>query len=117
MISDGVKTEGSLTTLLDELKSQDIAVDVFPVDYEYANEVWIERLELPRNVKMGESYEASVILSSLRAGEAVLLPNNGFESTAMHSVFCAADTTTYAVSLAVRGTRPVEPALSRITGQ
>ena len=77
LISDGVQTEGALSGVLDDLKSRQIPVDVFKVGYQYDDEVWVERLELPRNVKVGETYEASVIVSSLRDGEGelVLLEN------------------------------------------
>ena len=44
---------------LDELKSRGIAVDVLPVGFAYDKEVWLERLDLPRVVKAGETYEAT----------------------------------------------------------
>jgi uncharacterized membrane protein/Mg-chelatase subunit ChlD len=73
LISDGVPTEGTHTRVLDELKSRGIAVDVVPVEYAYEHEVWLEKLELPRFVKSGETYEASVILSSLQSGSGLLV--------------------------------------------
>lgn len=45
----------------------------------------------------------------LAPGDVLLLPNHGLTRTAMHSVFCASDETTYALSMAIRSTRP--PAL------
>lgn len=78
LISDGSQTEGSLARVLDELKSRDIAVDVRPIDYSYTHEVWLERLELPQGVKLGETYEAAMILSSLTEGKGTLrLQENG----------------------------------------
>jgi len=78
LISDGSQTEGSLARVLDDLKSRDIAVDVLPIDYTYTDEVWLERLELPQGVKLGETYEAAMILSSLAAGKGTLrLQENG----------------------------------------
>jgi hypothetical protein len=41
----------------------------------------------------------------LRAGDVILLPNHGLDSTCMHSVFCASEETTYALSLAIRSNR------------
>jgi len=38
----------------------------------------------------------------LRAGDAILLPNSGWRSTALHAVFCAADGPNYALSLGLR---------------
>ncbi len=78
LVSDGTQTEGNLTKLLDELKSRKIAVDVLPIEYDFEQEVWLERLELPRHVKIGENYEASVVLSSLKSGTGRLsLRENG----------------------------------------
>ncbi len=78
LISDGAETEGNVVAAMDQLKAKGIAVDVLPITYEYDHEVWLERLELPRNVKIGETYEASVNLSSLKAGkgELVLMEND-----------------------------------------
>lgn len=78
LVSDGVQTQGRLAPVLDDLKSKGIAVDVLPIDYNYEKEVWLERLELPRFVKIGETYEATVILSSLQAGRGrLVLHENG----------------------------------------
>ncbi len=78
LISDGSVTEGDLPRVLDELKGREIAVDVLPIQYHYQDEVWLEKLELPRFVKVGETYEASVVLSSLRPGSGKLnLSENG----------------------------------------
>lgn len=80
LLSDGVHTEGALKGVLDDLKAKEIPVDVIKIDYDYQNEVWLERIELPPFVKTGESYEAAVILSSLRAGEGKLIvQENGHE--------------------------------------
>jgi len=78
LASDGVQTEGDVGSVLDELKSRHVAVDVLPVQYDYKNEVWLERLDLPRQVKIGETYEATVLLSSLQPGNGKLvLRENG----------------------------------------
>jgi uncharacterized membrane protein len=73
LISDGAATEGSLTRILDDLKSRDVAVDVLPVQYNYSHEVWLERLDLPRFVKIGDNYEAVIVLSSLQNGSGRLV--------------------------------------------
>lgn len=78
LISDGTHTEGSMSRVLDELKSRDIAVDVLPIQYDYDREVWVERLELPPHVKIGENYEAAIVLSSLQEGSGrLVLRENG----------------------------------------
>jgi uncharacterized membrane protein len=73
LISDGAQTTGSLDSVLNQLASRGISVDVLPLEYHYDREMWVERLELPRFVKLGENYHASVLLSSLQADEARLI--------------------------------------------
>ncbi len=78
LISDGNETDGSAAANLDELKARGIPVDVLPIGYGYEKEVWLERLDLPRVVKAGETYEASVVLNSLASGAGKMtLQENG----------------------------------------
>ncbi|MBX3444610.1 MAG: VWA domain-containing protein [Planctomyces sp.] len=78
LVSDGSETTGNLKPVLEDLRTRGIAVDVLPITYSYEKEVWVERLELPQSVKLGESYEASVIISSLKPGQGRLqLHENG----------------------------------------
>lgn len=72
LISDGTATEGNLEPVLDDLKSRGVAVDVIEVGYDHEHEVVVERLELPRFVKKGEKYNATVIVNSLSDGEGEL---------------------------------------------
>ncbi|MCA8978927.1 MAG: hypothetical protein H6831_05145 [Planctomycetes bacterium] len=58
----------------------------------------------------------------LEAGDVILLPNYGLARTVMHSVFCADDEPTYAISAALRQARPdvrtdLQAALSRGRGK
>lgn len=73
LISDGAETAGDLKSVLDQLNSRGISVDVMPVKYNYADETWVERLDLPQTVKLGEPYEASVVISSLKPGRGKLI--------------------------------------------
>ena len=78
LLSDGVQTEGDAVGVLSELTARGIRVDVLPIVYEHDREVWLERLDLPKVVKQGETYEAGVVLSSLSAGKGKLtLSENG----------------------------------------
>lgn len=78
LISDGMQTEGDLTKIVGDLKSRGVMVDVVPIQFSIDDEVWLERLELPQFVKIGENYEAGIILSSLKAGEGTLtIEENG----------------------------------------
>ena len=69
LVSDGNETDNSVNAVLDDLKSRGVAVDVLPVAFDFPREVWLERLDLPRVVKKGETYDATVLLSSLQAGK------------------------------------------------
>lgn len=73
LISDGAETAGDLNAVLEQLNARGISVDVMPVKYNYTDETWIERLDLPQTVKLGEPYEASVVISSLKPGKGKLI--------------------------------------------
>ncbi len=103
LISDGNETEGNVAPVLDELKSRGIAVDVLPVAFDFQKEVWLERLDLPRVVKKGESYDAHVLLSALNAGHGRLrLVENG-QTIAEKDVGYAAGKNRFALPLPQRG--------------
>ncbi|OGV75032.1 MAG: hypothetical protein A3K19_14795 [Lentisphaerae bacterium RIFOXYB12_FULL_65_16] len=78
LISDGTQTEGNYAGVLADLKARRVPVDVLPIEYAFDREVWLEKLELPKTVKLGETYEISVILSALGKGTGTLrLHENG----------------------------------------
>jgi uncharacterized membrane protein len=90
LISDGTSTGGNLTQLTDELKSRGVTVDVLPIEYQYDREVWIERLELPQYIKLGQDYAVTAILSSLQPGSGkFILRENGEVITEETVVFNA----------------------------
>lgn len=72
LISDGTATVGDVGETLDALAAREIAVDTLPIEYKHDHEVWVERLELPQNVKIGEAYNVSILVSSLTAEKAKL---------------------------------------------
>ena len=59
---------------------------MLPIAFSIADEVWLEQLELPQFVKMGESYEAGIVLSSLNAGEGTLIIEENGQKIAEESV-------------------------------
>lgn len=102
VISDGAQTEGNLSRVLDDLKSRGIAVDVLPVDYSYDAEVWLERLDLPQQVKLGETYEAAMVVSSLKSGEGKLTLRENGDVIAEQTVQFQAGKNRYTVPLTLR---------------
>lgn len=90
LISDGTETRGELKQAITELQGRDIRVDVLPVNYRYEDEVLLERLDLPRFVRLGETYEAATVLTSLKDGDGTLvLMQNGEELTRQQVSFKA----------------------------
>lgn len=90
IISDGRETQGNYRDAIRGLRVRKIVVDVLPIDYSFNNEVWLEKLELPRFIKKEETYEASVILSSMKAGVGILtLEENGEEIFSKEVIFQA----------------------------
>ncbi|MBV9126569.1 MAG: VWA domain-containing protein, partial [Verrucomicrobia bacterium] len=105
LISDGNATDGNLrlAATLDELKARGVAVDVLPVSYDLKNEVWLERLDLPRFVKAGETYEAAVILSSLQRGSGKLTLRENGKVIVEENVTFDAGKNRFALPLYLRG--------------
>ena len=86
LVSDGTETVGQLKDIVDDLQSRDVQVDVVPIEYDYKNEVLLERLDLPRFVKLGETYEASIVLTSLAKGKGTLVLQEGENTLARQEV-------------------------------
>jgi len=102
LISDGVQTEGNLSRVLDDLKARGVVVDVLPIDYSYSNEVWLERLDLPQGVKLGESYEAGMLVKSLNDGKGKLVLRENGNVIAEQEVEYKAGTNRYTVPITLR---------------
>ena len=103
LISDGTETEGRLQSEVDRLRGRGIRVDVLPVDYGGGDEVWLERLDLPRFVRQGETYEAGVVLNSLHAGAGTLLLTENGKEVAREPVEYAAGKNRYVFPVRLRG--------------
>lgn len=73
LVSDGSATEGALLAALDDAVAAGVPVDVVPLDYRLDDEVWLERLDLPDRLRIGEPAKAAVVLSSLRGGSGRLV--------------------------------------------
>ncbi|MBM4035149.1 MAG: VWA domain-containing protein [Planctomycetes bacterium] len=102
LVTDGAATEGDLTRVLDDLAARQVPVDVLPVEYDHDREVWLEKLEVPRTVRLGETYEAAVILSSLKAGSGTLVLTENGQKIAEEKVSFEAGKNRYALKLSLR---------------
>lgn len=101
LISDGTETVGQLKDVLDDLQARDVEVSVVPMDYVYESEVLLERLDLPRLVRLGESYEASIVLNSLKAGTGELVLSEGGREISRQVVQFAAGKSRYSIPIKV----------------
>lgn len=102
LISDGTATAGDTERVVEQLASRHIPVDVLPVTYDHREEVWLERLELPQEVHLRETYEAGVILGSLAPGQGRLVLTENGHTIASQPVTYAAGRTRFAVPLTLR---------------
>ena len=83
-------------------RSRGIAVDVLPIQYDYPKEVWLERLDLPRFVKIGENYEAAIVLSSLQPGSGRLVVREQGQVISEQNVEFQAGKNRYTVPIKLR---------------
>ncbi len=103
LISDGVATQGNVERALDELVRRGIAVDVLPIQYDHTQEVWVEKLDLPRQVRPGETYEAGVVLGSLQDGHGDLVLRENGKEIARQAVQYRSGKTRFTLPLYLRG--------------
>lgn len=101
LVSDGTETIGQLKDIISDLQSRDVRVDVVPIEYDYQHEVLLERLDLPRLVRLGETYEASVVLSSLAKGKGELVLSEGETTIARQAIEFEAGKSRYSVPIKV----------------
>lgn len=101
LVSDGTETEGKLKDVLSDLQARGVQVNVVPMDYVYENEVLLERLDLPRMVRVGETTEASVVLTSLQAGSGSLVIRESGREISREEVQFEAGKSRYSVPLRV----------------
>lgn len=101
LFSDGTETVGQLKDVLDDLHAREVQVDVVPIDYAYDHEVLLERLDLPRHVRLGETYEASVVLTSMAEGSGTLVLEQNEEELTRVPVNFSAGRNRFAVPIQV----------------
>ncbi len=101
LVSDGTETVGQLKDIIDDLQARDVRVNVVPIEYDYTHEVLLERLDLPRFVRLGETYEASVVLSSLAKGKGTLVLTEGENTIARQEVDFEAGKSRYSIPIKV----------------
>lgn len=78
LISDANETEGSLLRAAQAAKAQGIPIDVLPVEFAYSDEVIVEGVQTPANVRVGETITLKVILSATTpAAGRLLLSQDG----------------------------------------
>ena len=103
LITDGVATQGNVERALDELVRRNIVVDVLPIQYDHTQEVWVEKLNLPRQVRPGETYEAGMVLGSLQDGHGDLVLRENGKEIARQNVQYRSGKTRFTLPLYLRG--------------
>lgn len=72
LLTDGNETTGSVLDEVAAAKATGIAVDVVPLEYGAANEIWVDRLVAPDHVRPETRTELRVVVRSRRPGFARL---------------------------------------------
>lgn len=101
-VSDGVQTEGDVSSALPDLKDRKISVDVLPIEFSYDREVWLEGMELPLHPKVGETYDIDVHLSSLTEGIGTLVLSEAGYELSRKSVEYQPGTNRFSLPLTIR---------------
>ncbi len=78
LVTDGNETTGSLLTAAEAARASGIPVDVLPIEYDYPAEVIVDRVAVPTNVRGGETFNLSVVITATkRTAGRLLVTENG----------------------------------------
>jgi Ca-activated chloride channel homolog len=72
LLSDGNQTSGDATKLAALAQQKGAVVDVVPLTYKLSKEIFVDKVVLPNEVKVGEPYVVRVVLRSLAKTNATL---------------------------------------------
>lgn len=72
LVTDGHETEGSVLSLLPELEAASVRVFTVPAAVRAEGDSWIERIEIPPDVRAGETIDVAVVVFSRAAKKAAL---------------------------------------------
>lgn len=102
LVSDGADNQGRLDATLDDLRGRGVPVDVLAVDYAGDKEVWVEKVELPMQVEIGETIEPGVVLAASAAGSGELVLTDNEVEVARQRVTWQAGKTRLSAALPMR---------------
>jgi uncharacterized membrane protein len=66
VVTDGLETLGTATPTAKSIAQAGIGMDVVPVTFETASEVYVEKIDLPSNIRQGQPIEARVVIEKYR---------------------------------------------------
>jgi uncharacterized membrane protein len=72
LVSDGNENRGHALAEAELARSQGAVVDVYPVGYSHANEVWMEALHVPSEVLPSEPFDVTAVVNSQRDTDGIL---------------------------------------------
>ena len=72
LLSDGNENQGLAEKAARAAASRGIPIDVVPINYEHENEVLLEKVVLPEEVREGEAFEVKIIVESFQDGPGVI---------------------------------------------
>ena len=68
IVTDGNENLGNATQLAARLAKAGIGIDVVPIELESKAEVLVEKIDLPPNIRKGQTFEARVVVNSYAPG-------------------------------------------------
>ena len=71
IVTDGNENIGTASKLAARLAAAGIGIDVVPIRLGGGNEVLVEKVDLPTNIRKGQPFEARVVLNHYREDEAI----------------------------------------------
>lgn len=74
IITDGVETTGSASTVATSMAEAGIGIDVVPIEMASKSEILVEKIDLPTNIRQGQPFESRIVINRYQEGDEQAVP-------------------------------------------
>ncbi len=69
IVTDGIETIGSATTVAKSMAEAGIGIDVVPINLAAKSEILVEKVDLPTNIRQGQPFETRIVVNRFQEGD------------------------------------------------
>jgi uncharacterized membrane protein len=69
IITDGIETIGSASTVAKSMSDAGIGIDIVPISLAAKSEILVEKVDLPANIRQGQPFETRIVVNKYQDGQ------------------------------------------------